>query len=168
MKFRHKVLAYLFSLSVIVYLDRVCISLVSGQIKKELGIGTELWGWVLGAFALSYALFELPTGILGDRIGPRRILTRVVLWWSVFTALTGTAFHWIYLIIVRFLFGAGEAGAYPNTSIVISRWFPAEETGTAQAFIWAAGRIGGALAPVLVLSVAAAFGWRVPFFVIGR
>jgi len=167
MKVRHQVLAYLFSLSVIVYLDRVCISLVSGQIKKEMNIPTEIWGWVLSAFALSYALFELPTGILGDRLGPRRILTRVVIWWSVFTALTGTAFHWVYLIIVRFLFGAGEAGAYPNTSIVISRWFPAHETGAAQSFIWAAGRIGGALAPLLVLSISQAFGWRASFWAMG-
>ncbi len=169
MKFpvRYKVLAGLFFLSVIVYLDRVCISLVSGQIKKELQISTEMWGWVLSAFALSYALFELPTGVLGDRLGPRRILTRVVLWWSVFTALTGTALSWMHLIAVRFLFGAGEAGAYPNASIVVSRWFPAAETGAAQSFIWAAGRLGGVLAPVIVLGVAQSFGWRASFWVLG-
>ncbi len=164
---RYKVLSGLFFLSVIVYLDRVCISLVSGQIKKELGISTEMWGWVLSAFALSYALFELPTGVLGDRLGPRRILTRVVLWWSVFTALTGTAFHWVHLLVIRFLFGAGEAGAYPNASIVVSRWFPAGETGAAQSFIWGAGRLGGVLAPVLVLGVTQAYGWRASFGVLG-
>ncbi len=164
---RHKVLAFLFSLSVIVYLDRVCISLVSGQMKKELGISTENWGWVLSAFALSYALFELPTGIMGDRLGPRRILTRVVVWWSVFTALTGMAFHWVHLLLIRFLFGAGEAGAYPNASIVVSRWFPASETGKAQSFIWAAGRLGGAIAPILVLGIAQAYGWRASFGVLG-
>lgn len=169
MKFpmRYKVLSGLFFLSVIVYLDRVCISLVSGQIKKDLHISTEMWGWVLSAFALSYALFELPTGVLGDRLGPRRILTRVVLWWSVFTALTGTAFSWLHLVIIRFLFGAGEAGAYPNASTVVSRWFPAGETGAAQSFIWAAGRIGGVLAPVIVMGVAQAYGWRASFWVLG-
>jgi ACS family glucarate transporter-like MFS transporter len=167
MQIRYKVLAYLFSLSVIVYLDRVCISLVSGQIKKDLSISTEMWGWVLSAFALSYAIFELPTGIMGDRVGPRRILVRVVVWWSVFTALTGAAFHWIHLVIVRFLFGAGEAGAYPNTSIVVARWFPSSETGMAQSYIWAAGRIGGALAPILVLSIAQAYHWRAAFWVLG-
>jgi MFS transporter, ACS family, glucarate transporter len=164
---RFKVLSLLFFLSVIVYLDRVCISLVSGQMKKELGISTEHWGWVLSAFALSYALFELPTGILGDRLGPRRILVRVVVWWSVFTALTGSVFHWLQLVAVRFLFGAGEAGAYPNASIVVSRWFPASETGMAQSYIWAAGRLGGAIAPVLVLGIAQAYGWRASFWVLG-
>jgi len=164
---RYRVLAYLFSLSIIVYLDRVCISLVAGDMKKELGISNDLWGWVLGAFALSYALFELPTGALGDRYGPRRVLTRVVVWWSVFTALTGSVMSWWHLILVRFLFGIGEAGAYPNASIVVSRWFPRQETGGAQAFIWAAGRLGGAIAPILVLSIAGWYGWRVPFYCLG-
>jgi MFS transporter, ACS family, glucarate transporter len=167
MKYRYRVLAWLFGLSAIVYLDRVCIALVSGSIKKELGLSTTDWGWVLSAFALSYALFELPTGIVGDRIGPRRILVRVVVWWSVFTALTGLAWNWMSLVAIRFLFGAGEAGAYPNASIVVSRWFPAQETGLAQAFIWAAGRLGGVIAPILVIGLAQAYGWRVAFGVLG-
>ena len=166
-KIRHKVLTLLFFLSIIVYLDRVCISVMGKRIKTDLDLTNEQFGWVLGAFALSYALFEIPTGIMGDKIGPRKVLTRVVLWWSFFTALTGAANGLISLLIIRFLFGAGEAGAYPNSSIVVSKWFPKYETGRAQAFIWAAGRIGGALAPLIVVPIAIAFGWRVSFYLMG-
>lgn len=137
------------------------------RIKTDLELTNEQFGWVLGAFALSYALFEVPTGIMGDRIGPRKVLTRVVLWWSFFTALTGAANGLISLLFIRFLFGAGEAGAYPNSSIVVSRWFPRYETGRAQAFIWAAGRIGGALAPLMVIPIAVSFGWRMSFYLMG-
>jgi ACS family glucarate transporter-like MFS transporter len=166
-KIRHTVLTLLFFLSIIVYLDRVCISVMGKRIKTGLGLNNEQFGWVLGAFALSYALFEIPTGIMGDRIGPRKVLTRVVLWWSFFTALTGAANGLISLLIIRFLFGAGEAGAYTNSSIVVSKWFPTYETGRAQAFIWAAGRIGGALAPLIVVPIAIAFGWRASFYLMG-
>jgi sugar phosphate permease len=166
-KIRHKVLALLFILSVIVYLDRICISVTGKRIKADLGLSNEEFGWVLGAFALSYALFEIPTGIMGDKSGPRKVLTRVVLWWSFFTALTGAANGLISLLIIRFLFGAGEAGAYPNSSIVVSKWFPKYETGRAQAFIWAAGRIGGALAPLIVIPIAITFGWRASFYFMG-
>jgi len=167
MSYRYRVLAFLFCLSIITYLDRVCISVVGPRMKKDLDLSNEQFGYVLSAFALAYALFEVPTGALGDRIGPRRVLTRVVTWWSAFTVLTGTAANLTYLVLIRFLFGIGEAGAYPNTSIVISRWFPAVETGRAQSFIWAAGRIGGALSPLIVVPVAAAFGWRASFWVMG-
>lgn len=164
---RHKVLTLLFFLSIIVYLDRVCISVTGPRIKKELALNNEQFGWVLAAFALSYALFEIPTGMMGDRSGPKKILTRVVLWWSFFTAITGLANGLAMLIIIRFLFGAGEAGAFPNSSIVVSKWFPKYETGRAQAFIWSAGRIGGALAPLIVVPISVAFGWRVAFYVLG-
>ncbi|CCH51115.1 Inner membrane transport protein yjjL [Fibrisoma limi BUZ 3] len=167
MRYRYRVLGFLFCLSIITYLDRVCISVVGPRMKKDLDLTNEQFGYVLSAFALAYALFEVPTGVLGDRIGPRRVLTRVVTWWSAFTVLTGTAASLTYLVVIRFLFGIGEAGAYPNASIVISRWFPAVETGRAQSFIWAAGRIGGALSPLIVVPVAAAFGWRASFWVMG-
>lgn len=167
MLYRYRVLVFLFFLSVITYLDRVCISVVGVRMKADLGLSTQQFGYVLGAFALAYALFEIPTGALGDRIGPRRVLTRVVVWWSGFTALTGAATGFVPLLITRFLFGIGEAGAYPNSSIVVSRWFPAVETGRAQAFIWGAGRLGGALSPLIVVPVSIAFGWRASFLVMG-
>ena len=167
MKIRHRVLFMLFLLSIITFLDRVCMNVVSKYVKADLHLDNQSFGYILGAFSLAYALFELPTGILGDRLGPRKILTRVVFWWSGFTALTGTAFGFVYLLIVRFLFGVGEAGAFPNASIVISRWFPAVEVGRAQSVIWAAGRIGGALTPLLVIPLVHTFGWRYAFFILG-
>jgi MFS transporter, ACS family, glucarate transporter len=167
MNTRYLVLAMLFLLSIITFLDRVCMNVVSKYVKADLQLDNQQFSYVLGAFSLAYALFELPTGIMGDRIGSRRVLTRVVLWWSAFTALTGAAFNYGYLVIVRFLFGAGEAGAYPNASIVISRWFPAIEVGRAQSVIWAAGRFGGALTPLLVLPLVHAFGWRWAFGILG-
>src|SRR6185369_15291223 len=101
MKKRHLVLALLSILSTVVYLDRVCISVSGKRIKADLGLSNEQFGWVLGAFALSYALFEIPTGMMGDRLGPKKVLSRVVLWWSGFTALTGLAFNFIYLLVIR-------------------------------------------------------------------
>ena len=166
-KTRYKVLTGLVLLSVITYLDRVCMNVVSKYVKTDLGINNQQLGYVLGAFSLAYALFEMPTGILGDRIGARRVLTRVVLWWSGFTALTALAFNLIYLVVVRFLFGMGEAGAYPNASIVIAKWFPSVEVGRAQSAIWAAGRIGGALTPLFVIPLVHAVGWRWSFVVLG-
>src|ERR1700736_1598671 len=108
----------------ITYLDRVCISVAGPRIQEDLHIGPIGWGWVTGVFTIFYCLFEIPTGVLGDRIGPRRVLTRIVLWWSTFTALTGAATGYYPLLFTRFLFGAGEAGAFPNASVVVSRWFP--------------------------------------------
>jgi MFS transporter, ACS family, glucarate transporter len=143
------------------------MNVVSKYVKADLSLDNQSYGYILGAFSLAYALFELPTGILGDRIGPRKVLTRVVLWWSGFTALTGTAFGFVYLLIVRFLFGMGEAGAYPNAAIVISKWFPTVEVGRAQSVIWAAGRIGGALTPLLVIPLVHAVGWRFAFGILG-
>lgn len=151
MNVRYRVLSVLFLLSTITYLDRVCMNVVSQYVKADLHLDNQQFGWILGAFSLAYALFEIPTGTLGDRLGPRRVLTRVVLWWSGFTMLTGTATSFLYLLVVRFLFGIGEAGAYPNASIAIARWFPAVEVGRAQSVVWAAGRLGGALTPLLVI-----------------
>jgi MFS family permease len=135
--------------------------------QAELGISTERWGWVLSAFVLSYGLFEIPTGVMGDRWGPRSVLVRIVLWWSAFTALTGAASNLWVLVGTRFLFGVGEAGAYPNMSGVVARWFPVKERARAQGFIWGASRAGGALAPLLVVPVQSAFGWRVSFWIFG-
>jgi MFS transporter, ACS family, glucarate transporter len=167
MKYRHKVLLVLFILSIITFLDRVCMNVVSKYVKTDLKLDNEQYGYILGAFSLAYALFEIPTGALGDKIGARRVLTRVVIWWSSFTALTGTAFNFMYLLVVRFLFGMGEAGAYPNAGIVISRWFPAVETGRAQAAIWAGARLGGSLTPLVVIPLVHSVGWRWSFGVLG-
>src|SRR5215470_311535 len=112
MKYRYRVLALLFLLAIITFLDRVCISVAGPRIQDSLDITPSAWGWVVGIFSLSYSLFEIPSGYLGDRIGPRRVLTRIVLWWSVFTSLTGMASNYYPLLLTRFLFGMGEAGAF--------------------------------------------------------
>ncbi|MFM8252144.1 MAG: MFS transporter, partial [Planctomycetota bacterium] len=136
-------------------------------IQTELGLSKRQMSYVLMAFTLAYGLFELPTGHWGDRFGSRRILTRIVLWWSIFTALTAACVGLRSLVIVRFLFGAGEAGAYPNAARVISRWFPRSERGRVQGFFQAASLLGGALAPAIAAYLIVAFGWRLPFLIFG-
>jgi ACS family glucarate transporter-like MFS transporter len=162
---RQQVLTALFFLSVITYLDRVCISVAAPKMMQDLKLSESQLGLVLGMFTLAYGLFEIPTGWLGDRWGPRKVLTRIVVWWSVFTAWTGAVRSFPALLTVRFLFGVGEAGAYPNSSCVISRWFPFQERGRAHGIVWMASRIGGAISPLLVVPLQAAFGWRAVFYV---
>src|SRR5450631_1175715 len=135
--------------------------------QADLHIDPVGWGWVTGIFTLSYCLFEIPTGALGDRIGPRRVLTRIVLWWSAFTALTGTVTSFYPLLITRFLFGAGEAGAFPNASVVVSRWFPPSRRATMSGVTLMASQIGGAVAPLLVVPIQSRYGWRASFYVFG-
>jgi MFS transporter, ACS family, glucarate transporter len=166
-KYRHRVLTLLWCLSIITFIDRVCISVAGKTIQEDLGLSLEQWGWVLGAFVLSYGAFEIPSGALGDRFGPRLTLTRIVTWWSLFTGLTGWVRSFWQLLAVRFLFGAGEAGAFPNSSVAISRWFPLVERARAQGIVWMGSRLGGALAPILVIPIQQAYGWRMSFYVFG-
>jgi MFS family permease len=135
--------------------------------QVELGLTQQQWGWVVGIFAVSYGAFEIPAGALGDRIGHRGVLTRIVVWWSAFTSFTGATSSFSSLLAVRFLFGAGEAGAFPNISGALSRWFPAGERARAQGFVWGASRAGGVVAPLLVLPIMRLFGWRVTFWCFG-
>jgi sugar phosphate permease len=151
----------------ITYLDRITIGLVGKRIITEFHLSNEQFGWVLSAFSLAYALFEIPTGIMGDRKGQKVVLTRIVLWWSLFTALTGVTTGLVSLILVRFLFGMGEAGALPTTSGVISRWFPTNEISRGLSTSIAGQIAGAAIAPLIVVPLAMAFGWRTTFFVNG-
>ena len=167
MRNRHKVLSLLFTLSIITYVDRVCISVAGPRMQAELGLGPELWGWVVGAFTISYALFEIPSGAMADRIGARKVLTRIVSWWSVFTSLTGLVSNFWALLAVRFAFGAGEAGAYPGSASSVSRWFPATQRARAMGTVWMASRLGGALSPLIVVPIQMAYGWRMSFYVFG-
>jgi len=161
------VLGLLSLLLVITYLDRVCISVAGPRMQEALHLGPVAWGWVTGVFTLSYAAFEIPSGALGDRIGARRVLTRIVLWWSAFTSLTGLVTGYYPLLLTRFLFGMGEAGAYPNASVVVSRWFPVHERGRAFGITLMAAQLGGAFAPLLVVPIQVHYGWRASFFVFG-
>src|SRR5438105_5437259 len=122
--YRYRVMVFLTSLTTLTYLDRICISIVGVRVKADLGLTNEQFGWVLASFALAYAFFEIPSGALGDRIGPRAVFIRIVLWWSFFTILTGMVTGLFGLLVIRFLFGVGESGTYPNCMIVMSRWFP--------------------------------------------
>ncbi|HWA87116.1 MAG TPA: MFS transporter, partial [Opitutus sp.] len=167
MRKRHIVLGLLALLSVITYLDRVCIGVAGPRMQDELKLSPTQWGWVLSVFILSYGVFEIPSGALGDRRGHRRVLTRIVVWWSVFTSLTGAAWNYGALLVIRLLFGAGEAGAFPNIAGSVGRWFPAAERGRAQGVIWGASRIGGALSPWIVVPLMGAAGWRNTFYLFG-
>ncbi len=165
MRYRYRVGALLFLLAVITYLDRVCISVAGPRIQEYLRIGPQQWGWVVGVFAIAYAVFEIPGGWMADRFGPRIILTRIVLWWSVFTALTGAVSSYPLLLLTRFWFGAGEAGAFPNAAASIASWFPASERGRAFGFLSMAMQTGGALSPLLVVPIQMRYGWRASFYV---
>jgi MFS family permease len=164
---RFVVLTILCLLAAILYLDRICISAALGPIQSELKLTNTEGSYVLMAFTLAYGLFEVPTGRWGDRIGGRRVLTRISLWWSAFTALTGACTGLGMLLVVRFLFGAGEAGAYPNVARVLSRWFPDEERGRAQGLLLAASLVGGAIAPFLAAVMIQRIGWRWSFAAFG-
>lgn len=166
-KDRYTVAFLLILLFAITYLDRVCISVAGPRMQEALQISPSGWGWVTGIFTLSYCLFEIPTGALGDRIGARRVLTRIVVWWSAFTALTGAVSRYPALLITRFLFGAGEAGAFPNAGVVVARWFAPSERATMCGIFLLASQIGGALAPLLVVPIQMRYGWRASFFVFG-
>jgi ACS family glucarate transporter-like MFS transporter len=167
MKYQHRVLGMLSLLAVITYLDRVCIAVAGPRMQDALHISPAAWGWVTSVFFLSYSAFEIPTGALGDRIGPRRVLTRVVAWWSAFTCLTGTVSNYYILLLVRFCFGAVKPARIPMQSAVIGRWIPAAKRTRAWGVVWMTSQAGAALSPLLVVPIQLRYGWRAPFFVFG-
>ncbi|MCX7424060.1 MAG: MFS transporter [Planctomycetia bacterium] len=152
-------------LAVIQYIDRVCISQAMPDIARDLQLTDSQKGAIFSAFGLAYALFEIPTGWLGDKIGARQVLVRVVLWWSFFTAATGWAWNHVSMVVIRFLFGAGEAGCFPNLTKAFSAWLPTSERTRAQAIMWMGARWGGAFTPLLVVSVMAFVSWRTAFLI---
>jgi len=166
MRKRYAVVALLGVVSVITFIDRTAIAVLAPWIRRDLDIGAARWGWVLSAYVIAYGIFEIPSGALGDRNGQRRELARIAAWWSAFTALTGASSRFIELVVVRFCFGLGSAGAYPNASGVLWRWLPARERARGQGAVWAASRLGGALAPLLLVPLAASLGWRAVFWVL--
>jgi len=161
------ILAMLVILGVVTFLDRINISVAGSSIMKDLNLSAAEWGWVQSAFILSYGLMQIPMGAYGDRHGHRKVLTEIVLWWSLFTAFTGVAGGLVSLLIIRFMFGVGEAGSSPCSTGVISRWFEKHEVGKAQGYVWAASRMGGALTPFVVIPVMAWLGWRAAFWLLG-
>jgi MFS family permease len=164
---RYRVLALAVAMAGITYLDRVCIAQTASHIKRDMGLSDRQMGFVFSAFTLAYALFEVPSGAWGDRVGTRRVLARIVAWWSSFTIATAAAFNYASLLIVRFLFGMGEAGAFPNASKAFSRWFPVVERGTAQGIFFAGAHLGGGLTPLLVTACLGIMHWRAVFILFG-
>ena len=204
-------LAVLCSLAFLTYLDRICIMRVQGEIERDLGFSklrpadeqqlretgkesdpqarekmardraTQRMSWVFSAFLLGYLLFEIPGGWMGDRWGPRWVIVRIVIWWSIFTALTGSVVvigHWLnrtatvtllfgLMVAARFFFGLGEAGAFPNIARALGRWFPSGDRALAQGTIWMSSRLGGAVAPALIGALAGWAGWQRAFWVLG-
>jgi ACS family glucarate transporter-like MFS transporter len=157
---RYWVVVFALSLAMIMYIQRVAISAAAPYITREFNLTNTEMGWVFSAFAASYALMEIPMGLMGDKLGVRRILTQVVLLWSLFTALTGAAWNLASLLVIRFMFGTGEAGCFPNLTRMLSAWLPVGERVKAQALMWAFGRWGGALAPPIALLAITQLGWR--------
>lgn len=184
---RGKVMAFLCVLSFLTYYDRQCIVRAQHTIQEDLALDDKQMGLVFGAFWLAYALFEIPGGWLGDRLGARLTLTRIVVAWSLFTAATGLATGFVTLLTYRLMFGAGEAGAYPNMARVQSRWLPTSERARAGGLLWLCARFGAAFAPLIfgrIMSTAAVLqsavghssagqwfstvpGWRIAFFASG-
>ncbi len=158
---------YTIVLAIITYVDRVCISMAAPSIQRDLGLTPIQMGWAFSVFGWSYALLEVPGGWLADRMGPRRVLMRIVIWWSFFTAATGWAWNFTSLIVTRTLFGAGEAGAFPNMTRIFTTWLPAQERERAQATLWLASRWGGALTPLLVAYILQFLSWRRTFELFG-
>ena len=162
---RHVVLWLTVALYLITYMDRVVISAAIPSIQKEFGFSTITIGWILAAFQISYSIFQIPAGWLGDRIGPRKALTMIVAWWSAFTAMTALTFSATSMIVCRFLFGAGEAGAFPIATRSLSHWMLPTERGWAQGVTHAGSRLGGAVTPAIVAAMILAWGWRAPFLI---
>ncbi|QDT69363.1 putative sulfoacetate transporter SauU [Planctomycetes bacterium MalM25] len=152
-----------FALSVLLYVDRACISAAKESMVGDLALDEKQWAWVLAAFSLGYALFQTPGGWLADRFGPRVLLTSVVALWSVFTGLTGAAIGLTTLIVARFAFGAGEAGAFPGMARAAYSWIPMNERGLVQGINFSGSRFGGALALFVMPQLLAALGWRTTF-----
>lgn len=164
---RYIVLSLTIAAYMITYMDRVVISSAAPVMQKELGLSMVTMGWILSSFRWGYALFQIPGGWLGDRIGPRRALTLIVAWWSLFTSATALAWSAGSLVAVRFLFGVGEAGAFPIATRSLSRWILPTERGFAQGVTHAGSRLGAAVTPPIVVGLIAAYGWRAPFWLFG-
>jgi ACS family glucarate transporter-like MFS transporter len=158
------------------YMDRLNLGIAGKYIQDQFAFNDQTMGWILSAFVLGYALFQVPSGWAGDRIGPRRMLTFAIVWWSVFTALTALApqlplarwfgVAWSFAI-VRFLIGLGESAAYPNSAKIVSYWSPAGSRGVATSVFITGLGVGGAASPLAITWVMLHWGWRASFFLCG-
>lgn len=164
---RRILMVFAISLAAVMYLDRVCISQSQQLISNDLKLTKVQMGWAMTVFGIAYGIFEIPGGWLGDRIGPRSVLTRVVAWWSLFTMATGWAWNLSSLLVIRFLFGAGEAGCFPNLTKAFSNWFKGQDRTRAQSLTWLAARWSGAFTPLVVVFALDYVTWRQSFVIFG-
>jgi MFS transporter, ACS family, glucarate transporter len=164
---RYGVVAFAVALAMVTYLDRVCISTIAKDIRRDLSLSEQQMGYVFSAFSLAYVVFEIPTAWWADRRGTRSVLTRIVLWWSTLTIATATSLGYGMMLGIRFLFGAGEAGAWPCVASTFSRWIPAKERGTVQGIFFAGAHLSGGLTPMLVIFLAGYMNWRAIFVLFG-
>lgn len=166
-KVRHRVVGLVILLGSVTYLDRACIATLAPSIMRDLSLSKEQMSWVYSAFAIAYAAFEIPTAWWADRLGTRRMLTRIVLWWSAFTMLTAAAFNFASLVVTRFLFGAGEAGAWPCVARTFSRWIPTAERGKIQGIFFSGAHLAGGLTPLVVVLLTQFVSWHAVFLIFG-
>lgn len=164
---RYLLIVGTFLLAMLLYVDRVCLSAAKDTVAADLGFDDRAMGWVFGAFSLGYALCQTPAGMIADRFGPRRVLTLVVCCWSLFTALTAAVRGFPGMLLVRFCFGVGEAGAFPGTSRAFFSWLPMSERGIAYGINFSASRLGTAFALPGVAWLVAVIGWRATFVSLG-
>ncbi|MCX6628026.1 MAG: MFS transporter [Candidatus Solibacter sp.] len=164
---RFQASGFLFMLAAVTYLDRVCISTLAPEISRDLHLSKLEMSFVFSAFAIAYAAFEIFSAWRGEKIGARRVLARIVIWWSAFTVATAGAWNYPSLLAVRFLFGAGEAGAWPNAALAFSRWIPLRERGRVQGFFFAAAHVSGGITPLLVAWLLTFLPWRGVFVLCG-
>jgi sugar phosphate permease len=149
----------------ITYLDRVNISTAAPEIRKEFGFDAVTMGWIFSAFGWSYALFQVPGGWLSDRFGARSVLAGIVTYWSAMTAATAAATGAVSFFVMRFLFGIGEAGAFPGATRAMQLWYTREERGFVQGITHSASRLGAAIAPPIVVLIMTTLGWRWVFYI---
>jgi MFS family permease len=164
---RYGVVGFAVVLAIITYFDRVALGKAATLISKDLSLTKQQMSYVLAAFAFSYAAMEIPSGYMGDRLGPRSVLMRIVIWWSAFTALMGAAFNFTSLFVTQLFFGAGEAGCFPNITKSFTAWLPREERVRAQGIVWLAARWGGAFTPFIVFECLQFMSWRKVFVIFG-
>ena len=160
---RYGVVGFCFALAMITYIDRACMGVLATPIREELGLSMQQMAYVFSAFTIAYALFEVPSAWWGEKIGARRVMARIVCWWSIFTGLTAAVSGFKSLWLVRFLFGAGEAGAWPNATRVFSRWIPSSERGRVQGVFFSGAHLAAGLTPPLVLGMLTFMSWRAIF-----
>lgn len=167
MQVRNKVVAFTLALAAITYLDRVCISILAPKISADLHLSRVEMGTIFSAFAISYASFGVPLARWADRDGARKVLSLVVLVWSVFTMATAAAWNFLSMLVIRFLFGVGEAGAWPSVARVYSRWIPLERRGRIQGIFFAGAHLSGGVTPLIVAALAGWLQWRMIFIAFG-